>query len=129
MASRKIRESEASSNHPGVLDTLKWFVVALIFAVGIVANFIYSGESLLYRMLAGLVVAALAAAVALQTRHGRQFWTLMIDARIELRRVIWPSHQETVQTTLLVIGFVILTALVLWALDWGLGKLAKLVIG
>ena len=119
----------ASRSGSGLLDNLKWLLVALIAAAGIAANFVYSEQSLLYRMLAGLGIAFVAGLIALQTDQGRQFWELMRNARIEIRRVIWPSHQETVQTTLLVIGFVILVALLLWGVDWVLGKSAALLVG
>ena len=47
-------------------------------------------------------------------------WTLIKDARGEIRRVVWPTRDETVQTTLIVLVLVLIFALILWLLDSGL---------
>jgi preprotein translocase subunit SecE len=50
-------------------------------------------------------------------------------SRTEIRKVVWPTRQETVQTTMIVVAFVLLVALILWGLDSFLGWLVSLVIG
>ena len=106
------------------LDGLKWIVVLAILAGGIYANSYYAAIEPLYRALAGVLVAAIAVAVALQTEKGAAAWDLAREARAEVRKVVWPSPQETTQTTLIVIVVVIFVALILWALDsslsWGI---------
>jgi preprotein translocase subunit SecE len=111
------------------LDSLKWAVVIALLAVGIVGNSYFSAESLLYRVLGIVAVGIVAALIALQTAKGMAFWTLVKASRTEIRKVVWPTRQETVQTTLIVVVFVILVALMLWALDSLLGWLVSLVIG
>jgi len=110
-------------------DTAKWLVVFVLVAVGVVGNSYFSDESLLYRVLGLVVLAAAAGMVALQTAKGAAFFTLIKGSRTEIRKVVWPSRQETVQTTLIVLGFVVLVALFLWGLDTFLGWLVSLVIG
>ena len=111
------------------LDSLKWAGVALLAIFGVVINIFYAGESLLYRMLAVIGLALVACVIALQTERGATVWELLKGARIEIQKVVWPTHGETVQTTALVIAFVFLVALILWGLDALLGWVVSTVIG
>ena len=67
------------------------------------------------------VVAALA--VFALSPMGRRFWQFILDSRVELRKVVWPSRQETLQTTAVVFGFIVIAGLFFWVLDvllaWG----------
>ena len=110
-------------------DGLKWTVVVALVAVAVVGNSYFSGESVLYRALAVVAIAAVASAVALQTARGAAFWALVKGSRMEIRKVVWPTRQETVQTTMIVVAFVLLVALLLWGLDSLLGWLVSLAIG
>ena len=56
-------------------------------------------------------------------------WTLLKEARSEIRRVVWPSNQETTQTTLVVLVLIVIFALILWGLDSLLGWIVSSVIG
>ncbi len=76
-----------------------------------------------------LAVSAVAAMIALQTTKGVAFWSLVKGSRTEIRKVVWPTRQETVQTTLIVLAFVVVVALMLWGLDSLLGWLVSMVIG
>src|SRR5690606_41882646 len=98
-------------------DGLKWLLVGLLVVVGVVGNYMYSGESLLYRVIGLLVLAIIAAVVALQTVKGKKFSELLKEARVEIRKVVWPTRPELTQTTLIVVVFVLFVALILWGLD------------
>jgi preprotein translocase subunit SecE len=110
-------------------DSVKWVVVALLVAAAIIGNSYFADQSLLYRVLGIVAVSAVAAMVALQTAKGVAFWDLVKGSRTEIRKVVWPSRQETVQTTLIVLAFVVVVALMLWGLDSLLGWLVSMVIG
>ena len=110
-------------------DSVKWVAVAILVAVGVVGNSYFSDQSLLYRVLGLVALGAVAALIALQTAKGAAFWTLVKGSRTEIRKVVWPTRQETVQTTLIVVGVVLIVALFLWGLDSLLGWLVSLVIG
>ncbi|GGK84024.1 preprotein translocase subunit SecE [Amphritea balenae] len=105
------------------LDGLKWAVVVALVAAGVVGNSVYSEESLLYRVIALLVLAGIAGFIALQTAKGAAFFTLFKEAKSEIRKVVWPTRQETIQTTLIVTAVVLIVGLFLWGLDsllsWG----------
>jgi preprotein translocase subunit SecE len=98
-------------------DTIKWIFVLALVAAGVVGNSIYSDQSLLYRTLALVALAAVALFVALQTAKGRGYAVSFKEARKEIRKVVWPNRQETTQTTLIVVVVVLIMALVLWGLD------------
>ena len=119
-------EAEASEYQ---LDSLKWLVALAIVGGGIYANSYYAAIEPLFRALAGVLVAAIAIGVALQTEKGAWAWNLAKEARVEVRKVVWPTTQETTQTTLIVVGVVILVALILWGLDSSLSWGVRGVIG
>lgn len=110
-------------------DLLKWLVVVALVVVGVVGNQYYAASPILYRVLALLVIAAVAALVGLQTAKGKSFFVLVKEARTEIRKVVWPTRQETTQTTLIVVAVVLVMALLLWGLDSLLGWLVSLIVG
>ena len=110
-------------------DALKWLVVAALVVAGVVGNQYFSAEPLLYRVLALLALAVVVGFIALQTAKGQAFFALAKEARIEIRKVVWPTRQETTQTTLIVVAVVLVMSLVLWGLDSLLGWLVSLIVG
>ena len=119
--------TEASPS--GSLDWLKWLFVAAIVGAGVYGNWYFQDESLLIRVAALLGLAAVALFVALQTERGRNTWNLIKESRSEIRRVVWPTNQETNQTTLVVLVLVLIFALILWGLDSLLGWIVSSIIG
>jgi preprotein translocase subunit SecE len=113
----------------GPLDWLKWGLVFGLVGAGVVGNWYYQDQSLLIRVVALLVLGGLAFAVAIQTVKGRNAWTLIKEARGEIRRVVWPTWDETTQTTLIVLVLVLIFSLLLWLLDSGLSWVVSSVIG
>jgi preprotein translocase subunit SecE len=69
------------------------------------------------RVMALLVAAGISSLIALQTAMGKAAWDFRREAIIEVRKVVWPTRKETVQTTMVVLVVVIIMALLLWALD------------
>jgi preprotein translocase subunit SecE len=110
-------------------DLLKWLAVAALVVAGVVGNQYFSAEPILYRVLALLVVAALAGVIALQTAKGKAFWVLAKEARVEIRKVVWPTRQETTQTTLIVVAVVLVMSLLLWGVDSLLGWFVSFIVG
>ena len=99
------------------LDTVKLIAAAAILVAGIV-GFYYFGDQPLWMRLGGLLaLVALTAFVGVQTAIGRKVWGFVAESRTEVRKVVWPSRQETVQTTLVIFGAVLLTSLFMWGVD------------
>lgn len=109
------------------LDPIKIAFAVGLVAVGVVGFYLYSDESLLYRVLALVALAAMAAGVMYTTDVGQRTWRFAQDARVELRKVVWPTRTEATQTTLIVIAVVILIGVFLWLLDtlfqWAFGAI------
>lgn len=106
-----------------ILDIVKQvFSVGLVVA-GVVGFYYFSEFPLLYRVLALVAIVILALAMMMTTQVGRSVWSFVLESRIEVRKIIWPTREETTRTTLLVFGMVFLVGLILWLLDmflfWG----------
>ena len=118
--------SEAASNK---LDSMKWLLVVALLGAGIFGNSYFSDESLLYRVIAILMIAGIALSISVTTERGASAWTMIKGARTEIRKVIWPTRQETTQTTVIVMVAVVICGLFFWALDSFLGWVASLLLG
>jgi len=110
-------------------DVVKWVVVALLVSIGVFGDSYFSAEPVLYRAVALVVLGLVAGFVALQTSKGKAFWALLKEARIEIRKVVWPTRPETIQTTMIVVAVVLVMALILWGLDTFLGWIISQFIG
>ncbi|MFL2872221.1 MAG: preprotein translocase subunit SecE [Pseudohongiellaceae bacterium] len=109
--------SEKMDSEGRNLDWLKWIAAAALVGAGIYLNSYFSAESLLLRTIGLLFVAAIAGWTAAQTEKGGGFIDLCMEARVEIRKVVWPSRQETTQTTIVVLIVIFIVAIILWLLD------------
>jgi preprotein translocase subunit SecE len=113
----KVNGTQGQGQSPRGFDHLKWLLVLILLIAGFVANSYFSQVPWAVRAAIGIVWIVIAAAIALWTTQGQKAWTFIKAARVELRKVVWPTRQETTQTTLVVMGMVLITAIVLWGLD------------
>ena len=111
------------------LDTVK-LLVAVILLIGGIGLFYYLEEySTLLRVLGLLAVSGVAIAVGLQSAPGRRLWEFAAASRTEVRKVVWPTRQETLQTTLIVFAMVLVVGIVLWLFDMLLLSIVRSVTG
>jgi preprotein translocase subunit SecE len=129
MRTRHAVSTNTTESGQSALDWLKWLVVVALLAAAIVGNWYYQDQSLLNRVLAIVAMSGVAIAIALQTERGRVIWALLKESRVEIRRVVWPTRQETTQTTFIVVMLVLVFSLILWGLDSLLSLLVSAVIG
>ncbi|NHB88533.1 preprotein translocase subunit SecE [Photorhabdus tasmaniensis] len=120
--------SDAQESKRG-LEVMKWLLVAALLTVAIVGNYLYREYSLPLRAIAVVVIVALAGAVALWTAKGKTTLAFAREARVEMRKVIWPTRQETLHTTLIVAAVTALMSLILWGLDGILVRLVSFITG
>ncbi|MGZ8217192.1 preprotein translocase subunit SecE [Methylomagnum sp.] len=115
-------ESESSA-----FDTAKLVLSVILLIGGIVGFHYFSEQSLIYRIIGVVALSVSAIGVVLTTAMGKGFLVFLKEARIEVRKVVWPTRQETVQATLVVVALVFLVGLILWLLDmilfWGISRL------
>ncbi len=121
--------SDKAATTDSKLDPLLWLVVAALVAAGVYGNSYFSSESVVYRAIGLVILAVIAGWLASRTAKGRAFIQLGLEARTEIRKVVWPTRQETQSTTLIVVAVVFIVALILWAVDSILSWLITLVIG
>jgi len=113
----------------GGLEAVKWIVVAVLLVVAIVGNYYYRAYSLPLRALAVVIIIAVAGAIALMTTKGKATVAFAREARTEVRKVIWPTRQETLHTTLIVAAVTAVMSLILWGLDGILVRVVSFITG
>ena len=110
-----------------VVDTFKLMTAVLVLIAGVVGFYYFEEESQLLRVLGMLSVAVVAFLIVSTTDVGKRSLGFVKDARIEVRKVVWPTRQETLQTTIAVLFMVVLVAIMLWLFDmflgWGIKEL------
>lgn len=119
----------SATQQGGAMNSLKWAIVFVLLALGVVGNYHFADQSLLIRAVSLFVLAVLAAGMALQTESGKRFWRFANEARTELRKVVWPNRQETIQTTAMVLGVVAIVGIILWGVDILLLKMVAWITG
>jgi preprotein translocase subunit SecE len=121
--------TEHAENGASALDIAKLVASAAILVGGIAAFYMLVDVPLAVRWL--IVLGALAAGivVALQSAQGREFWQFVQGSRIELRKVVWPTRQETMQTTLVVVVAIFVLGIFFWLLDMMLGAITRALTG
>ena len=114
---------------PNSLDTVKLALALAMLLAGVVAYQYYAEAPRLMRVGGIVLDVLLALGLASQTDRGRQVVGFVRDAQIEVRKVVWPTRQETVQTTVVVMIVVVVFAFLLWLLDLFLGWAMQSVLG
>lgn len=113
-----------------VADIVKQVFSVFFVVAGIAAFYYFSTDHsyfkevrLLYRVLGLVLVMLMALGVMLTTDLGRAVWDFVLESKQEVRKVVWPTREETMRTTLLVFAMVFTVGLILWLLDmflfWG----------
>tara|TARA_B100000497_G_scaffold87058_1_gene97061 strand:+ start:256 stop:633 length:378 start_codon:yes stop_codon:yes gene_type:complete len=99
----------------------------VLLLAGIVAFYYFSEIRLFYRVLGLFVILGLSAYIVYQTNFGKTVYTYVLESKIELKKVVWPTKQETTQTAIGVIVIVVIIGILLWLLDmllaWSIGTL------
>jgi preprotein translocase subunit SecE len=117
------------TSESGALDVLKLLIAAALLVGGVFGYYWYLEWMLWVRVL--LVLGGLAACigVAATSTQGQRIWAFIQGSRIEIRKVVWPTKQETTQTAIAVFIFTLVMALFFWALDSGLLWLTRKLVG
>ena len=123
-------EAKQTSAAPAASDTAQ-LVAAIVLAIGgVVAFYVLKSRPEVWAswvgLFGGLVLGVLVFAFS---QYGRNFWQFVLESRVELRKVFWPSRNETFMTTLVVLGFVLIASVFFWLLDLTLASLTKFFTG
>ena len=120
---------EIKAADAGTADNVKLAVAIVIVIAGVAGYYLLASQPTWMRWLPVIGSLALAAVVVAFSRYGTEFRRFVELARIELRKIVWPTRQETLQTTLVVFGFVIIAGLFFWLLDLVLAWATKALTG
>ncbi|MCF1427110.1 MAG: preprotein translocase subunit SecE [Shewanella sp.] len=119
-----------TENQGHSLDMVKWGLVFILLAAAVIGNQMYSEEvSVLVRAIAVVIAFALAGFTALQTAKGKQALAFARESQIEVRKVVWPTRQEALNTTFIVLAATGILAVILWGLDAVLLRIVNYITG
>ncbi len=121
--------SASAEVESGGMDTVKMILALGILTAGVAGFYLFEEYSQLIRVLGLLAMVVVSVLVILQTAMGKNVWKFAADARTEVRKVVWPTRQETIQTTLIVLFVVLLMGIFLWLVDMMLLSIVKTLTG
>ena len=101
----------------GRFDSIKLGAAVLLLAAAIVAFYRFDDQLLVVRVLGLLAAAGVSVFIAAQSTTGRNIISFISGAKAEVRKVVWPTRAETMQTTMAVLLMVLLVGIFLWLLD------------
>jgi len=122
--------AHTETSESGVLDIIKLLLAAGAIIGGLYAFYFYEFDiALPLRVLMVLGGAGVGIAIAMTSTQGQRLWHFIQGSRVEIRKVVWPTKQETTQTAIAVFVFTLIMMLFFWALDSGLLWLTRRFVG
>jgi preprotein translocase subunit SecE len=122
--------AQTETSESGMLDTIKLLIAAAALVGGLYAYYYYEAElaqAIRVLMVLGGTVAGIG--IAMTSVQGQRLWHFIQGSRVEIRKVVWPTKQETTQTAIAVFVFTLVMMLFFWVLDSGLLWLTQKLIG
>ena len=114
---------------PTIVDTAKLALGVVILLAGLVGYYYFADASAFLRTIGVLLALALGAVVALTSLQGRTLWKFVLGARVELSKVVWPTREETIQTTIVVLVVALIGGVIFFSLDFFLGWIVTRITG
>lgn len=108
-------------------DKFLWITVLVLIVAAIGIDYYFKEIPWALRLAGWVVVACIIVFLVMMTVTGKKIWKFAKEARTEMRKVVWPTRQETIRTTAIVASLVLLVALIMWGADailfWLIGLL------
>ena len=121
--------SSAQTEKSSFIDTVKLLLSAAALFSGLFSYYYFLQVSLPLRVLMVLGGLFVGTAIAMTSFQGKQLFSFIQSSRIEIRKVVWPSNQETSQTTIAVFVFTLVMGIFFWGLDSFLLWLTRALVG
>ena len=122
--------TQTETSESGVLDIIKLVISAAALIGGLYAYYYYETEvAQAVRVLMVLAGTAAGVGIAMTSTQGQRLWHFIQGSRVEIRKVVWPTKQETTQTAIAVFVFTLILMLFFWAIDSGLLWLTRTLVG
>ena len=123
-------EQKHTTAAPEATGTVQLIGAIILVAAGIAAYYVLKSRPEAWASWAGLAGGVLLGVLLFAlSPNGRRFWQFVLESRVELRKVFWPSRQETFTTTLVVLAFVAVASVFFWILDLMLASVTKFFTG
>jgi preprotein translocase subunit SecE len=120
---------DSKTQNAGTADQVKLGIAIVIVIAGVTGYYLLADQAVWIRWAAVIASLVLAAVVVAFSRYGTEFRRFVELARIELRKIVWPTRQETLQTTVVVFIFVAVAGVFFWVLDLALAWVTRTLTG
>lgn len=115
---KKNNAQEESNKKSKGLNSLLWILAIVAILASALGNVYFANQySTPVRVIGLVVLLAIAFGLLAITNQGKKALTFFSESRVEMRRIVWPTRPEAMQTTLIVIGVTVFSSLILWGLD------------
>jgi preprotein translocase subunit SecE len=122
--------THTEQSQSGALDIVKLLIAAVALVGGLYSYYYYEFElALALRVLIVLAGTGIGIAIAMTSTQGQRLWHFIQGSRVEIRKVVWPTRQETTQTAIAVFVFTLIMMVFFWLLDSGLLWLTRRLVG
>ncbi|NOR37076.1 MAG: preprotein translocase subunit SecE [Woeseiaceae bacterium] len=122
--------TQTETSQGSALDTVKLLLAAAAIVGGLYSYYYFEFDLPLYiRVLIVLVGTGAGIAIAMLSSQGQRLWHFIQGSRVEIRKVVWPTKQETTQTAIAVFVFTLVMSVFFWLLDSGLLWLTRKLVG
>ena len=122
--------TQTETNQGSMLDTVKLLVAAAAIIGGLYSYYYFEFDLVLpIRVLIVLGGTGAGIAIAMTSTQGKRLWHFIQGSRVEIRKVVWPTKQETTQTAIAVFVFTLIMSVFFWLLDSGLLWLTRRFVG
>jgi preprotein translocase subunit SecE len=122
--------TQSETSQSGALDIIKLLSAAAAIIGGLYSYYFFEFQvSLPLRVLMVLGGTGAGITIAMTSTQGQRLWSFIQGARVEIRKVVWPTRQETTQTAIAVFVFTLIMGVFFWMLDSGLLWLTRKLVG
>jgi preprotein translocase subunit SecE len=122
--------TQTETSQSGALDVVKLLLAAAAIIGGLYSYYYYEFDvALPLRVLMVLAGTGIGIAIGMTSTQGQRLWHFIQGSRVEIRKVVWPTRQETTQTAIAVFVFTLIMAVFFWLLDSGLLWLTRRLVG
>ncbi len=110
-------------------DLILWCSFLFVISAGVIGYYAFSQYMVLFRVICILITSVVSMFILLKTTFGKKMEYYWNDAVVELRKVVWPTKKQTIQSTLAVLSMVFVMGILLWIVDAILIKIIAKIIG
>jgi preprotein translocase subunit SecE len=121
--------TKETENSSGPMDTVLLALASLVVVASLVAYYYFDTTPVVVRALGILVSLGVGAGLLYRTHLGQFLWQFIQGSRGEIRKVVWPTRQETTNTTLAVFAFLLIMGIFFWVLDFALLSITRAITG